>query len=464
VTSVRPIPAIARAFTLADQREFAELSGDWNLLHVDPVAARRTLLGAPVVHGVHLVMWALEGALAGASGEVVVDRVRAAFRNPAYLDRELVARFDTDTIEVRDDGRVVLDLAFQMRDASHVRANRILQPPGSADALDRSFDDAASASGALVLMLDVERASRTFPACVARLGNLAVAELLATTRLVGMIAPGLHSLYAGLALTSQLPHAGGDAVLRYEVAKAIARYSSIALSVRGAVWSGTLDTFYRPPPAVVPLDEVVRLVAPSEYASQRALVIGGSRGLGEALVKALALGGADVAFTYRVGERDAARVAGELAATGHPVRSFEFDVLAPGVLAQRWGASAPPTHLYYVANPAPRSERELAMRVLATSLDDVVAETIALGAAAIPLVVWVPSTAVLDGPGGPADLRAAKLAVEAACAELPARFPVTVHVPRLPKFATDQSAALIRVPLPSPIAIAVDELRRLASG
>ena len=42
-----------RIFTLADQIAFAELSGDNNPLHLDPVVARRTLFGQPIVHGVH---------------------------------------------------------------------------------------------------------------------------------------------------------------------------------------------------------------------------------------------------------------------------------------------------------------------------------------------------------------------------------------------------------------------------
>jgi hypothetical protein len=36
-------------FTPADQRAFARLSGDFNPVHQDPVAARRTVAGEPIV-------------------------------------------------------------------------------------------------------------------------------------------------------------------------------------------------------------------------------------------------------------------------------------------------------------------------------------------------------------------------------------------------------------------------------
>ena len=51
---------IRRAFAPSDQLAFSELSGDVNPLHMDPVYARRTQLGAAAVHGVHAALWALE--------------------------------------------------------------------------------------------------------------------------------------------------------------------------------------------------------------------------------------------------------------------------------------------------------------------------------------------------------------------------------------------------------------------
>src|SRR6516164_7346096 len=50
----------SKVFTLSDQLKFAQLSGDYNPMHIDEVAARRTQAGAPVVHGVHAVIWALD--------------------------------------------------------------------------------------------------------------------------------------------------------------------------------------------------------------------------------------------------------------------------------------------------------------------------------------------------------------------------------------------------------------------
>ena len=50
----------SRTFTEADQIRFADVSGDRNPMHLDAVKARRTQAGLPVVHGVHLLLWALD--------------------------------------------------------------------------------------------------------------------------------------------------------------------------------------------------------------------------------------------------------------------------------------------------------------------------------------------------------------------------------------------------------------------
>ena len=50
----------SRVFDSDDQARFAALTGDYNPIHMDPVAARRTQAGAPIVHGIHPTLWLLD--------------------------------------------------------------------------------------------------------------------------------------------------------------------------------------------------------------------------------------------------------------------------------------------------------------------------------------------------------------------------------------------------------------------
>ena len=74
----------AKTFTPADQQRFAGLSGDVNPMHMDAAAARRTQMGAPVTHGVHGVLWALD-ALAAAETLPPIAGLKVNFTGPIYV-------------------------------------------------------------------------------------------------------------------------------------------------------------------------------------------------------------------------------------------------------------------------------------------------------------------------------------------------------------------------------------------
>jgi acyl dehydratase len=70
----------SRTFTEADQQRFAGVSGDRNPMHMDALSARRTPAGEPVVHGIHLLLWALDALARADPGLPPMRRMKAQFR------------------------------------------------------------------------------------------------------------------------------------------------------------------------------------------------------------------------------------------------------------------------------------------------------------------------------------------------------------------------------------------------
>ena len=71
----------SRAFASDDQVIFAGLTGDFNPIHLDPVAARRTQAATVIVHGVHTILWALDKIVqVGAVTEEIVS-LNVQFKN-----------------------------------------------------------------------------------------------------------------------------------------------------------------------------------------------------------------------------------------------------------------------------------------------------------------------------------------------------------------------------------------------
>jgi hypothetical protein len=100
------------------------------------------------------------------------------------------------------------------------------------------------------------------------------------------------------------------------------------------------------------MDDIAESVEPSMFSGQRALFVGGSRGLGEVCLKILATGGVEVKFSYYRGEKEAQNLVTEIRAAGETVDAISIDVVGPVekmpvICDEGWV----PTHVYYFATP-----------------------------------------------------------------------------------------------------------------
>src|ERR1041385_3407794 len=103
------VPVTERVFTSADQEAFALFSGDNNPLHMDPVAARRYLFGRPVVHGIHLVLWALDDQVRRSDSAAALQSLKVQFMRPVGVNEAVELRShgaDASALELSSGGVV----------------------------------------------------------------------------------------------------------------------------------------------------------------------------------------------------------------------------------------------------------------------------------------------------------------------------------------------------------------------
>ena len=466
-----------RIFDQADQIAFATLSGDHNPLHVDPLIARRLIFGRQVVHGIHMVLWALDCWCRERSGRVMLTSVRVDFQRPIGLGEPLRYMAGSETadqapITLGVDERPAVRLAFSFAVGSNARYAALPHESPAGNAC-REWLAAAipTAEGSLPLTLDLPAAERLFPSAMRVLPIHQIATLLVTTRLVGAECPGLHSLYSHLTLRfAQGPEdSAAPPRLNYAVEAFDARFNSVTLKVQAPTASGCIRAFLRPPPACQPAYAEARaMVEASAFAGRRALVVGGSRGLGEVAAKLLAAGGAEVKITYRSGAADADRVVEEITTGGGTAFAMSLDVLAAEpiwspVELEGWR----PSHLYYFATPAiTAGERHsfspgrfaLFSRYYLAGFAALVAELRRLG---LDYAFYPSSVFAEEPPSTMLEYAAAKSAGEALCDFLERAHPgLVIDRPRLPRLATDQTAAL--VPLDSEAVLPI--MRQALSG
>ncbi|HEY2388539.1 MAG TPA: MaoC/PaaZ C-terminal domain-containing protein [Candidatus Binatia bacterium] len=463
-----------RTYGPADQERFAALSGDRNPIHLDALRARREMFGAVVVHGMHLLLRALDAVIAGRGGRPV--RVRGQFPHPAFLGTPVTTRIgETDAggaihVSVESAGQVCMHATVEWSDAPPTATppEDAAPSPAAAPAAPRlrALAALADTAGDLDLWLDAAASARDFPRLHAALGGARMAEILALTRLIGMECPGLRSIFSAFDVTLT-PDASPARALRYRVERVIASASFVRLRAAGGGIDAQLDAFVRPPPeAQSSYAEARTRVSPAELAAQRALVVGGGRGLGEVAAKLVAAGGGHATVTWTAGREDAERVAAEIVAGGGSAGILHCDVARAADLVPAL-ARLRPTHVYYFASPKIFVKRggpydpSLYARFTAVYVEGLEALVAACRAAGLErLRLFIPSSTVLDEPVRNLEEYAdAKAAAEARCALL-ARRGVEVTVRRLPRVATDQTLTLVR----HPAASALDILTPIVRG
>ena len=453
------VQVATRSFTEVDQQRFAALSGDVNPMHVDAVAARRFLFGAPVVHGVHTTLWMLDEL--GRRGQVTggVKELQVRFAHPIRLGDAVTLEFESRSdravvVKAQADGvaTTTLRLGLDPEAAGEVSTpapfDGSLDPPR--DPVELALSDIDGRSGTIRFAADLEAFREAFPEAAALVGAHRLRGLAALSRLVGMECPGLHSIFASIRveLTDD-----GDSEIEYGVESVDPRFNMLNVGVEGAGLRGRLQAFLRPEPVRQPgAAAVAELVADGAYAGHHALIVGGSRGLGELTAKLVAGGGGSVTVTYSVGEAEAAAVVEEINAAGGSASTLRYDATSPA--APQLEGLVNVTHVYYFATPrivAGRNEGFDALafddyaRIYIKGFQDLV--TGLKEHSAGRLRAFFPSTVFIDDPPKEfGDYVAAKAAGEALCAHLNKHEPgITALTERLPRMLTDQTASLVPV-------------------
>ena len=464
-------------FDAASQQEFARLSGDWNPIHVDPVHARRTQVGALTVHGIHIVCRCLEALADKYAALPEMARLTARFEKPTFVgDRlaiVLVERTDSQfRIQARAGDVVTMQLTLQWAGGmpeQHVMPSDLRRSDDETPR-ERSFTEIAAAKGRVASAVTPDEICRPFAGACRWAGGSRVAALLCISRVVGMDCPGFYSLLAGFDLDCSVTPSGSD--VSYVVVKSDERLRTVKMAVEGLGVRGIVDTFLRRPPVRQPsFSEVAARVEPNEFEGQSALVVGGSRGLGELTSKIIAAGGGHPILTYSVGEKEAECVQTEIIGSGAHCDVLRYDVRLPAKtqLEQLRDGVA---YLYYFAtcSISRRTSQACDAELLNEFLQFYVHGFQELCLALMPLAlgqlsVFSPSSIFLDKrPTGFTEYVMAKAACEVMCEDLMRQFSgLKIFTSRLPRLQTDQTSSFVPAKFPDALETLLPVIRKVHS-
>jgi NAD(P)-dependent dehydrogenase (short-subunit alcohol dehydrogenase family) len=214
---------------------------------------------------------------------------------------------------------------------------------------------------------------------------------------------------------------------------------------------------------------IAEQVARDEFEDATALVVGGSRGLGELTAKVVAAGGGRVIVTYASGKADADRLAAEINDWGGNCEVVAYDV-RQDAHRQYETLKHAPTHLYYFATPTiSRRKPGLCESERLAEFHEFYVHgflrLIEAGMRRAPegIAVFYPSSVfVQERPQGMTEYAMAKAAGEILCADIARNFKkVRMLTERLPRLSTDQTASLIPSSSVSSLSVMLPIVRRM---
>jgi hypothetical protein len=336
------------------------------------------------------------------------------------------------------------------------------------------FEEMAKLSGWVDTVNPANEILRYFPFASSAIGSHRVASIALLSKLVGMICPGLHSLFGGFSVELVDDSLHRDRI-GFQVSVADERYRMVRMNISGAGIAGSLQAFVRwPPIAQAPLRDIMNIVSPSEFAGSTALIIGGSRGLGALTAKILAAGGGKVIVTYATGRADAEGLTKEITGQiGHDVcYPLHYNVHEKAA-TQLKRLTADITHLYYFATGNIAGQKE---SPFVSSLFDQFIQMYVKGFydccnyfgehGSGPLTALYPSSVFVgSNPPEMTEYSMAKMAGEMLCSNMNrAGGRVHIIVSRLPRLLTDQTATLLPVETGDPLKVMLPVVRNVQSS
>jgi NADP-dependent 3-hydroxy acid dehydrogenase YdfG len=454
-----------RRFSAQDQEVFASLSFDRNPMHMDRVAARRLLTGLPVVHGVHVLMTALEYWVN--EDALIPTTLNCSFNNAVNVD-------DTVVFSQKNEapGRFVIEARVNGLPCAVLRMTA--QPPAIQRAAQTSESEAMTVASSYfgrvevpideppadqirkryVIRVDQADLSDRFPRVVGSLGPSRAAGLLTLSYFVGMVCPGLNSIFSTINLKLDALVHSAEAI-EFTVDRYDERFRLFNVSLRG-VLAGGLTAFLRPTPQPqLSMTAVAKRVDPAEFNGTRSLVIGASRGLGELTAKILAAGGGDVTISYAQGLADVEMVMAEINASGPgSCKMQRLDVTSEDAFGAIDFHALDAIYLF----ATPRIYRKKAEVFVGALFDEFIdtyvrslyrmcrhIESLGLDR---KIGIYVPSTVFIsERPDGLVEYAMAKAAAEVLIEDINRSFSrVSILSTRLPRLGTDQTSSVLKLP------------------
>ena len=436
---------------MQDQIDFASFSGDYNPIHINEKESIKTHAGQPIVHGVHMVLWALDAFKIGLRADIRLD---IDFLSQVNLNTEVQAVFDEakNTIILLGDYEEkhcsIKIKKLSIDSNTSLSNNEVSFDRSDTEPDDLEIDEITTGQKIKNLFGGQKKnlGRIIFPYLVKSLGLDFVYEIACVSSIVGMKVPGNHSLFLNLSISFTSKSKNKHIIVN----RKHNALRLLSISYFGLNLNAEIKALFRPKPTQVSSILSLREEFDQQISLQnkKVLVIGGSRGIGAYVTKLCSIMGASVTFTYNSQNEEAKLIEKEILSYGGKVICRKMNVLDINdlkILDERFD------YIYYFATPKilPNTSKYINKKMAdyyylfyVDTFKKIVKKSSLLNKKTKFLY---PSTTYIDDDikNGFREYKSAKLEGESLCKSYNKKMKGNFFYPRIPPLDTDQNLSIL---------------------
>lgn len=316
----------SKKFTKGESISFAKISGDLNPIHINKNFSKKTISGEPIIHGMHMLSYILN--LLFKKKKIIANHLRISFLKIILEEEKYNFYYNKKDNQILvTQSHIIfikLDILISKKEILSKEKQEYVINKRLSIPKNKSFNEIKKLKNqSFKNVCDTTMVKKKFPYLFKAYGKINAAEFFNLSYLVGMECPGLHSLFYEANILMQK----STKKRIYNINNYDERFKLINISIGAKNIQANIKTFLRPAPIFFPAVNKLSLnIKENEFNSIKALIIGGSRGLGSLTAKLIAAGGGEVTLTYNSSKKEAVDLYNEIKEFGSKIKIVKFNI------------------------------------------------------------------------------------------------------------------------------------------
>ena len=370
------------------------------------------------------------------------------FINPLYLNRKINYKFEKNnsTLLVLDKNKLYMKAKINFSEIPNKSFSKInlktidmIKTPQNVlqKNLYKNKEIETYFSG------DISMCETLFPNLSRLIGAGLISQIASLSEIIGMKVPGENSIFSKAKITLRNELITKPSIF---ITKTDERFKKVNLKCNYPYLSAELEAFFTPQSfQSKSCNQLAFEFKKSDFRKSKALIIGGSRGIGSIVARLITIGGGDASITYNHGKEEAKKIQREINEWGGNCKIYKFNILQDNI-SEFIGKNF--NQIFYCATPKIKENKnvdidqdlyekyfEYYVKGLEKIYDSKFLENIKK--------IFYPSTIFLDENNkNYREYCLAKKNGEDFC-NLFEKLNISVLKPRLPKFLTDQTNSIL---------------------